>query len=89
MSEERDPFQGKSYAGRKATSKGKRPPEQRVAAYRIGEQLKTRIDKTAASHNVEKGDLVKYLLTVALDQLEAGQLNLPTVAPKGPRKIDL
>ena len=64
-----------------------RPPEHRTAAYRIGDATITRINAAAKRYNVQKGDLVKFLLNHGLDQLDAGAVNLPTEPPTGPHRI--
>lgn len=79
MTEERDPFGGKSYAEQATQSEEeKRPAEQKLASYRIGESLIDRIDTTHDRYNVTKTDFVKALLTYALNELDRGNWELPT-----------
>lgn len=68
----------------------RRPDDTKPATYRIGSNLKGRIDETAADLNVEKSGLVKFLLQSALDLLDAGEITLPEFAPvEKPRKLKL
>ena len=64
-----------------------RPPEQKTASYRIGQDLKDRVDEISENYNVEKGSLVRALLTFALDELESGAWALPSMT--GKRKLDV
>lgn len=76
---ERDPFAGKSYVEQTTqTEEEKRPAEQKLASYRIGETLIERIDTAHDRYNVTKTDFVKALLTYALNELERGNWDLPT-----------
>jgi hypothetical protein len=71
----------------KTSEEARRPEPTRSAAYRIGQETIDRINAAAKRHNVQKGDLVKFLLAYALDQLDAGALQLPTEPPTGPQRI--
>ena len=91
MSDERqDPLAGRgSYASRRGKKKkAKRDPEAKAATYRIGESTIERIDNAAKFYHVQKGDFVRFLLNYALDQLENEAIELPTVDPNTPKKID-
>ena len=54
--------------------------ETRVASYRLGEELITRIDAAAADQGIDsskKAAFVGRLLTYALDALDRGELTIP------------
>jgi hypothetical protein len=68
--------------------KNKRPPEQKTATYRIGQDLKDRVDELTESYGVEKGSFVKALLIYALDELQAGSWELPPPTA-GKRKLNV
>lgn len=67
-----------------------RPDDRKAVTYRIGTTLRDRINSTATQHNVEKTSLVKFLLMSALDELDNGELSLPSFQRDiGPRKLDI
>lgn len=66
-----------------------RPNDQKLAAYRLGSELKERIDQVAKELNVQKSDLVRYLLSYSLNQLEAGEITIETADANKPQKIVL
>lgn len=83
---------GKNATQRAAKSQqerdARRPDDTKPATYRIGSNLKERIDEAASDLNVEKSGLVKFLLHSALDLLDEGELTLPEFAPiEKPRKL--
>lgn len=55
--------------------------------YRLTPELVDRLNATARDYQVGVSDLVRYLLTVALDQVESGGLEIPT-RTSGLRRID-
>lgn len=62
---------------------------QKSASYRIGEKVIERVNRTAKKHNVNKSDLVRFLLEHAIDMLEEGHLEIEYAEAKGPRNIRL
>lgn len=46
--------------------------------YLVSHSLIDRLADAAQQHNMQQNEVVGYLLTSALDQLEAGDLTLPT-----------
>lgn len=74
----RDPFSDMpSYAQRVAKRTEKKDSRPRAMTYRIGDKVIERINQIANEHGVQKGPLVRALLTHALDDLETGQWQLP------------
>lgn len=71
----------------KRTPEAGKDDEIKPATYRIGTTLIDRINSHAEKMRVKKGDLVKALLTYALDDLEAGRLTFELTEPKGKREI--
>lgn len=69
------------------TDESARPLDKRAGTYRIGEETKLRIDVLSEQWNVLKGDLVRYLLTYALDAVERGELQKPGTYRPGPARI--
>lgn len=55
--------------------------------YRLPTDLVRTINATAAAKRVYKSELVAYLLTVALDMVLSGELEIRTLPPTGPRQI--
>lgn len=92
MSKKRDPFanEGKGYASRQVDQgKGDRPAEQALGAWRVGQRVIDRVDDAAERYDVQKGQFVAALIIDALNQLEAGDWNLPTKPPDAPQQVDL
>ena len=49
--------------------------------YKLNQELANRINATANAHNVGVSDLVRFLLTSALDQVESRQTHIRTRPP--------
>lgn len=49
-------------------------------------ELIDRLEATAKAHSVSPSDLTHYLLTAALNQVDAGKLAIDDLTPKGKRK---
>ena len=49
--------------------------------YKLNEELADRINATANAHHVGVSDLVRFLLSEALDQVETGQMRIRTRPP--------
>ena len=57
-------------------------PERYVhRTYKLNQELADRINATANAHHVGVSDLVRFLLTTALDQVKTGQVRIRTKAP--------
>lgn len=46
--------------------------------YKVSDSLMSRISETAAQHGISKHQLVGYLLTWALYQVDTGKIELPS-----------
>lgn len=66
-----------------------RSDNQKTISYRLGIHTKERVNEVAKKHDVQKSDLVYFLLHHALDQLEAGQITLPKIENTRPKKLGL
>lgn len=64
-----------------------RPDDKKSISYRLGTYTRERVNEVAEKHNVQKSDLVYYLLHLGIDRLEAGEITLPTIENDQPRKI--
>ena len=81
-----DPMSGRGSYVKKRSKKSGRPAKDKAATYRIGEKAIDRVNNAANFYHVQKGDFVRFLLNYAIDQLEAGAVELPA-AKAPPRKL--
>jgi len=90
LAETGDDWQNKDR--QKAMKKGEasgRPDAQKVAAYRIGQDAIDALNAAAKQHNVQKGDLARFLILRGLELLEAGKISFEAVEPDRPKRIDI
>lgn len=64
-----------------------RTDDQKSVSYRLGLDTRERISRAAEQFGVQKSELARYLLNIALDQLEAGEITIQTVEVEKPKKI--
>lgn len=61
--------------------------ERRNATWRVDQAVREKVTALALDHNVGTSDLVNYLLSVALCQVEEGELEIP-IRPAALNRID-
>jgi hypothetical protein len=54
----------------------------------VTESLAARVNETAKNLGLYPSDLVRFLLTVGLDNLDVGALEIPTVPRGAPFRVD-
>ena len=64
-----------------------RPNDQKLAGYRIGTDTIELVNQTAQKYNVQKSDLVKFLLEAAIPLLEQGVISFEYEEEAKPRNI--
>lgn len=57
--------------------KGKEKPKLQRKTYLVSEELASRLDTTAKQYNVGVNELLRYLLTKGLDEVNSGAHKLP------------
>jgi hypothetical protein len=56
--------------------------------WRVGRALARRVNETAEAYGLYPSDLVRWALTVALDDLDAGEVDIPRRPRGAPYRVD-